>query len=197
MFRNRNQNGGPATTSNNDTLAGHRHRVARIVLSSLLLASALILLGLTARRIHFTRTFLGGSEGIVIELLITSIITILISILLILSLVRTSNIGFMRKFIELGFLLLIWLMSLVGAAIASHHWSENNECGGFFVFNECRLVQAIQAFSWIVLVLTSILVILRLVNWRRDNENPSPGYYNGQGKHATGAIPASNTGAVV
>ncbi|KDR67457.1 hypothetical protein GALMADRAFT_216521 [Galerina marginata CBS 339.88] len=176
-----NYNGGLTTTSNRDATIVHRHRLARLVLSSLLLGSAIILLGLTAARIHWTRTFLGGSESIVVELLVTSILTIIASTLL-----------FMRKTIELGYLGLIWLMSIVGASIASNDF--DTELCGRFAFNQCGVLQAIQAFSWIVFGLITVLIVLRLINWRRDSDTTGTGGYHG--KH-TGGLPATGPGATV
>ncbi|KDR79633.1 hypothetical protein GALMADRAFT_208929 [Galerina marginata CBS 339.88] len=172
---------------NRGTANVHRHRLARTVLYSLLLASSAVLLGLTARRIHYTRTLVGGFERIIVELLITSIVAIIGSALLIRALL-SKVIGFMGKTGELATLLVIWIMSAVGAAIVTHDWMHLQLCTG--IFKECRIQQAIKAFSWIVFGLTTILLVLRLINWRRDNTVSN---HNGRGKRATAAGPPMAT----
>ncbi|KDR73872.1 hypothetical protein GALMADRAFT_280469 [Galerina marginata CBS 339.88] len=178
---------------NRSHVNGHRHRIARLLLSALLFACSAVLLGLTARRIHFTRNALGQSEGIVDELLATSIVALIASLLLIRALTSTA-VGFTRKMIEFGTLFLVWLMSLIGAVILTRNWHPLGPCGS--ATNECTLQKATIAFAWIVFALSSVLLGLRLLNWHWDQYD---GNFKGRGNvaepgtAATGTAPMTTT----
>jgi len=184
--------------NNHDHQVGHGHRVARLALSALLFASSAVLLGLTADRIHFTRTVVGRSEGIVDELLITSIISLISSLLLIHALTSTA-IGFTRRMTELIILLVIWTMSLIGAVILTRNWHPLGPCGT--VLSQCTIQKATIAFAWVVFGLTSLLTGLRLLNWHRDRYDGDLGGKQTIGRrgagNATAPMTATGTGATV
>jgi len=134
----------------------------RLVLYGILLFFSIILLGLTAGRISNTeRRAFSFYEPTVVELLVASILMILSCFIFGWAILshregRRSSVFYFECFM----LTVLWFMLLVGAAVASSRFPSVNHCSGF---SQCRLVQAILAFSWISWIIVFILLIMAIV----------------------------------
>ncbi|KAJ3975143.1 hypothetical protein EV361DRAFT_550182 [Lentinula raphanica] len=128
---------------------------------------SVVLLGLTAARIHYTTHIPLGDplnsgqdfyDPIVAELLATSILAILWSWFIIHCIHRRYENRFITTFRgELIGLFILWVMYLVGAAIATTFWGNLARCQ---VFQPCRILTALVAFAWInFIIMTFILFI--------------------------------------
>ncbi|KAJ7641930.1 hypothetical protein FB45DRAFT_1054311 [Roridomyces roridus] len=134
----------------------------RRLLYSLIWVIAVIELGLTASRIHYTRSNFNTHDPIVAELLITSFLTLLWVPLTFFFHRRvpgadTSRDRFGGLHHESLGTLLLWLMWLVGAAIATHHWPNRSAVGSGI---HADILLAIVAFSWVVFALLTIVGML-------------------------------------
>ncbi|KAI0295167.1 hypothetical protein B0F90DRAFT_1670204 [Multifurca ochricompacta] len=145
--------------------------VVRIVLYSILWAFSVVLLGLTAARIHYTESLspddpLNGGrhfyDPIVAELLATSILVMLWSMFaihtihtrrdrLILHTFATENIA----------LFILFVMWLVGTAIATSMWGNLGWCHHY---SPCRLLTALVAVAWTGWVFLFFLLSASLVH---------------------------------
>jgi len=129
---------------------------ARLFLYICLWVFSAVILGLTAARLHYTthippfdplnagRNFY---DPIVAELLATSIITLLWVSWVIHVLVRRFELGLVSSFAhELLGLFVLFVLWLVGAAIATSYWGNLSWC---WIYEPCRLLTAMVAFAWI------------------------------------------------
>ncbi|KAG6888880.1 hypothetical protein C0995_005135 [Termitomyces sp. Mi166 len=142
----------------------------RAGLYSALLIFSVILLGLTAARVHHTKslgqpdTISRGRTGYydpsTVELLSTSILAILFSLPLMGCLCSRSGFGLPHFLTELLGILSLFILYLVGSAIFTHKYRNVGYCRGYF--SQCRLVSAIMAFSWISWVITFFLLFAAL-----------------------------------
>ncbi|KAF5378574.1 hypothetical protein D9615_007125 [Tricholomella constricta] len=139
----------------------------RIALYALLAVFSIILIGLTASRIHHTKSLsspdplhagFGYYDPIVVELLVTSIFSFLWALPLMFCIGARTEAGFIGSYLfEMVGLFILWVMYLVGAAIFSHKFHGVSFCRGFF--NQCRVVTAILAWSWINWAIVFFLLI--------------------------------------
>ncbi|KIK67200.1 hypothetical protein GYMLUDRAFT_37266 [Collybiopsis luxurians FD-317 M1] len=139
----------------------------RISLYSALAIFSIVQLGLTAARLHYT-THLplgdplnGGSnfyDPIVAELLATSILSIFWSWFIIHCIHKRHENRFITTFRgELIGLFVLWLMQLVGAAIATTFWGKLSFCQ---IYQACRLLTALVAFGWMnFIILTFVFLV--------------------------------------
>jgi len=143
------------------------HTLARLTIYSIIWVFSVILLGLTAYRVHVTesRRFRAGYEPIIVELLVTSILTMLWTPFALFMLFHDrfeDTFRSPRIHHEYVGLSILWLMWLVGAVtttnqiIPGHNW-----CGPG---KQCDILTAILAFAWINWSLMTILGILSLMN---------------------------------
>ncbi|TEB18049.1 hypothetical protein FA13DRAFT_1758862 [Coprinellus micaceus] len=145
--------------------------IARIFLHSLLWACAVVLLGLTAYRIHYTKSLDNGDiltssshfyDGVIVEMMVTSCLAILGSMVCI-GLIAGTRKGSRSSMLAEGWTWILWVMFLVGAAIITHKWLHLKWCRGSY--KVCRILETIKAFSWICFGLTSFLVLLGLIDF--------------------------------
>ncbi|KAF8587531.1 hypothetical protein K439DRAFT_1407471 [Ramaria rubella] len=129
------------------------------------------LVGLTAARLRYTlhlppndplnngRPFY---DRIVAELFATSVFTFFWSVHMVHTISRSVERGgfFVRIIFEFLFLDCIWVLYLVGAAIASSFWGDLSFC---WQFEACRLLTALVAFAWIGWITISVLLLTTFV----------------------------------
>ncbi|KAK7045196.1 hypothetical protein R3P38DRAFT_2882989 [Favolaschia claudopus] len=138
-------------------------------------------LGLTATRIHFTRKNFSTHESIVAELLVTSILTILwVPLTLIFhrsapgldtrnTAPGTANTPHSRFPGRFGGLhhessgnIVLWIMWLVGAAIAAHTWPTHAAAG---FTHQGRILLAIVGVAFTVFGLLTLAKVLALMEY--------------------------------
>ncbi|KAF9069998.1 hypothetical protein BDP27DRAFT_1293065 [Rhodocollybia butyracea] len=139
----------------------------RISLYSALAIFSIVLLGLAGARIHYT-THLSpddplnhGSDfydPIVAELIATSSLAILWSWFIIHCIHKRHENRFISTFLgEFIGLFVLWLMYLVGAAIATTFWGNLAFCQ---VFIQCRTLTALVAFAWMNFIIMTFIFIV-------------------------------------
>ncbi|KAF8890930.1 hypothetical protein BD779DRAFT_1515271 [Infundibulicybe gibba] len=142
----------------------------RIALYCVLTLFSVVLLGLSAARIHYTTHLPRGDplnggknfyDPIVVELLVTSILTIPWSIFIIISIhkrVESRLVSLFRG--EIIGLAVLWLFWLVGAAIATSIWGDLSFC---HKYQACRILTALVAFSWMGWIILSIILAVSML----------------------------------
>ncbi|KAF8234360.1 hypothetical protein L208DRAFT_1262055 [Tricholoma matsutake] len=131
---------------------------------------SLVIFGLSAARLHYT-THLpigdplnGGSnfyDPIIVELLFTTILTLLWSIFIIHSIHKRAENRLVSTFRgELIGLSILWVFWLVGLAIASSMWGHLSYC---FRYHACRLLAALVAFAWLAWLDITIILLVNLL----------------------------------
>jgi len=123
-------------------------------------------LGLAAARINYTLHLpsndpLNGGvkfyDPIVAEIIAAASLTILLVPLLLVRILRRHDRGFMSTFGgELVGLLILFILWIVGAAIATKKWGNLGFCHVYFA---CRLLTALVAFTWISWIMTLFLTL--------------------------------------
>ncbi|KAH6888229.1 hypothetical protein BKA70DRAFT_1390213 [Coprinopsis sp. MPI-PUGE-AT-0042] len=146
-------------------------RYARAFFHALLWACSVVLLGLTAYRIHYTKrrnvgdilTFRTGYyDPIIAELLSTSIIATIGSAWFFVVLMKRLRAGGLGSFLsEALYLFIIMVMFLVGAAYTTHRWLRLRPCRSFHV---CRILETIKVFSFICFGLTVLMLLWTLID---------------------------------
>ncbi|KAK0450331.1 uncharacterized protein EV420DRAFT_749284 [Desarmillaria tabescens] len=162
----------------------YNYTLRRVALYALLWPIAVILLGLTAYRIHFTKSQGVGYQPIIVELLVSSIFTVLWVPMLMIFAERASssrdNANTARRHpkhlpFELLGLAILWLFWLVGAVytinriLPGHNWCA-------FSGKQCNIMTAILAFAWIgwsLLTLLGILALMHSAHGFASEENTS------------------------
>jgi len=176
----------------------------RVYLSRTWLYVALILfsgtlVGLTGFRLKYTLHLPPSDplnhgkrfyDRIVAELFATSVFTLFWSLHMIHTITRGVESGgfLVRTAFELFFLFVLWVLYLVGAAIATTLWGDLSFC---WQYEACRLLTALVAFAWIGWITISVLYINTFIFafTRKAWTKPSHGYwiereklvYGGQG----------------
>jgi len=155
---------------------------ARPFLYAFLWIVSVVLLGLTAYRIHSTKR-VGFYDPIIAELLVVSILTILWTPFAIFTLVRgsygahhagttnaaaagtttttttnTRRPGYLPETIGLA---ILWVMWLVGAVVTTNTWPAKKFCGPG---KQCSILAAILAFAWIGWGLLTLLGVSLLAH---------------------------------
>ncbi|PFH49296.1 hypothetical protein AMATHDRAFT_147990, partial [Amanita thiersii Skay4041] len=129
-----------------------------------------ILFCLCCVRLHYTTTLdsrdpLNGGvsfyDPIIVELLVTTILTILWSLYIIYCIYKRVETKYVSKYYEeLIGLALLWLFWIIGAADASAIWGTLSFCQKY---EPCRVLSALMAFAWLGwLTLTGIVVLVML-----------------------------------
>jgi len=123
-------------------------------------------LGMAAARIHYTLHLpdndpLNGGvdfyDPIIAEIIAAASLTLLFAPLLIVRIHRRHDIGFMSTFGgELIGLMVLFILWIVGAAIATQKWGKLGWC---HVYGACRLLTAIVAFTWMSWIMTFFLTL--------------------------------------
>ncbi|KAF8906660.1 hypothetical protein CPB85DRAFT_1312995 [Mucidula mucida] len=156
-------------------IMAHTFSPGRLATYILLWIVSVILLALTAYRIHFTQTITGRShfyESIVVELLVSSILCILwvpIIAFLIASEPDQHRDGTKKGRlsrilrIEAIVLFILWVMWLVGAAYTTVRWILLIDIA-FFGGRQCNTLTSLMAFAWIGFSLLTILFVLTLMH---------------------------------
>ncbi|KAG7439798.1 uncharacterized protein BT62DRAFT_688195 [Guyanagaster necrorhizus] len=146
------------------------YTLSRAVFYALLWSVAVILLALTAYRIHFTKSYGVGYEPIIVELLVSSILTVLwvplVVLMIFVELAASSrdNARHPRYLpFELLGLAILWVMWLVGAVYTTNRiLPGRNWCiiGG----RQCNILSTLLAFAWIGWSLLMLLGIMALMH---------------------------------
>ncbi|KAF9076902.1 hypothetical protein BDP27DRAFT_1518502 [Rhodocollybia butyracea] len=150
----------------------HHAPALRIGLYFALSIFSIILLGLTGARLHQTLNFAPGvsfhgmSERhftpppFLTQLLVTSILAIIWSWFIIHTIHSIRVTGPVTTFRHEGFgYFVIWLMFLVGTAIATvpqNKWANLSSCFGTFT---CDILTAIVAFAWLCFITMTLIGI--------------------------------------
>ncbi|TDL19858.1 hypothetical protein BD410DRAFT_841811 [Rickenella mellea] len=169
----------------------------RTPLYGFLWVTSLVLLGLTAYRIHFTRSSLHYYDKIIAALLATAIFTML-WVPVAMSMVIRTNRNRSRLRHEMGPLFVLWVMWLVESAIATNKWPARRFICGAFTNKQCNILTAIIALSWIAFSLTSLIMVLALMHGAANDTTgaPAAGGYgrHGENKAALGTTAAAGAG---
>ncbi|KAJ3814913.1 hypothetical protein F5876DRAFT_31858, partial [Lentinula aff. lateritia] len=146
---------------------------------------SIVLLGLTAARIHQTLNFAPGVsfygavsiiDPIVVELLVTSVLAMIWSWFIIHTIhtIRVSGPLTTFRHESIGFFI-IWLMFLVGTAIATvrkhppssqNYWANLSVCFGVFT---CDILTAIVAFAWLCFITMTLIGFSTMLFLARNN----------------------------
>lgn len=142
----------------------------RIVLYVILWLFSAVLLGLTAARIHYTTHIPLGDplndgndfyDPIIAELLATSALTVLWVPWVVHVITRTYDYGLVSTFLgETVGLFILFVMWLVGAAIATSIWGDLSWCHQYL---PCRVLTTIVAFSWMGFIVIFVLLLVNLM----------------------------------
>jgi len=142
----------------------------RTFLYVLLWLFAAVLLGLSAQRLHYTTHLPTGdplNEGrsfydpIVAELVATTVLTILWVPFVVHIISRNAEYGYVGTFGgEILAELILFVMWLVGAAIATSFWGDLAWCRHF---QQCRILTALVAFAWMGFIILFTLLIISLL----------------------------------
>ncbi|KAL1695449.1 hypothetical protein GGG16DRAFT_99763 [Schizophyllum commune] len=162
------------------------HSPLRKGLYALLTLLSITLAGLTITRIVNTESVpppgRGSYDKVTAELLASSLLTIPWAIHAIHSLRRRIDTGFGRSFAhELGALLVLWLLWLIGAAVATSHWTDQYSC--WYQFS-CRLLTAITAIAWSGFAIITFLVIASAILGSKKGGFGKPMHAQYDGRHA-------------
>ncbi|THH03164.1 hypothetical protein EW145_g6479 [Phellinidium pouzarii] len=149
--------------------------VHRSALYALLWASAVVELGLTGWRIHHTKSVAGFYDPIVAALLVSAVLTLIwIPITSFLHLRKARGLhsdtgaGYAPLHAESGGNIVLWIMWLVDAAIATHKWPTRALVGPSSP-KDAHLLLSLVAFAWIsfgVLSLACVFVLMHFAALR-------------------------------
>jgi len=147
------------------------YALARMPLYALLWVVSVILLGLTGFRVEHTRHIGKFYEPIIVELLVTSALTILWVPFAAWSLnnlraASASGTGLTRTHPEPHGNFILWVMWLVGAAIATNDWPTAAVRG---VGKQSRILAAILAFGWTGFALLTLIFVVTLMHHAAAN----------------------------
>ncbi|KAJ3569111.1 hypothetical protein NP233_g5264 [Leucocoprinus birnbaumii] len=148
----------------------------RIILYLFFFCFSVILMGLTAYRIHSTKSKSAPdvltdrthfSTPIIAELLTTAILGTLFSLFMLYCLLAKVGRGPLGVYaFEHLWLALLFIFSLVGAGVVTHEFSNLRWCRYTLA---CRILEAIKAFSWIFWGWTIFLILASLGNMLRNH----------------------------
>ncbi|KAJ7799678.1 hypothetical protein B0H14DRAFT_3885965 [Mycena olivaceomarginata] len=149
--------------------------------TALIWAIAAAELGLTATRIHFTRSQISGTTAIVAELLVTSILTLFWVPLTLLFHRRAPGIDNVHNNVDgnlrgnrhrYGGLhhessgnLVLWIMWLVGAAIAAHRWPTRRAVGFGRQADILITLVALALVEFGLMTLVKVLALMEYSAW--------------------------------
>jgi len=127
---------------------------------------SLVLFGLTAARLRYTTHLPPGDplnngsdffDPIVVELLFSSLLGMIWSVYAIVAIHHMREDRWIYTFFsEIVILSILFVLYLVGAAIATHLWGDLSFCQQF---RACRILTALVAFSWMswIIILCSLV----------------------------------------
>jgi len=163
----------------------------RVALYIVLWLFSVVLLGLTAARIHYTEhlpAFDPLNNGhnffdpIVAELLVCALLAMMWAPLVVHMIHGRNEYRFLsRVWHELVGLTILWIMWLVGAAVATSIWPNlPSFCSHF---KACRLLDAMLAFAWMGwIVITGLMVsTLLYATANRSWQEPAHGHWTRDG----------------
>ncbi|KAI0270451.1 hypothetical protein BC834DRAFT_1039217 [Gloeopeniophorella convolvens] len=143
----------------------------RVFLYCALWIFSVVLLGLTAARIHYTENLSPNDplndgrhfyDPVVAELLATSILAMLWSMFAIHAIHTRRDYRLIHTFAaEVVGLFILFIMWLVGTAIATSFWGNLGWC---HQFAPCRLLTALVAIAWVGWVLLFFLLSASLIH---------------------------------
>ncbi|KAF8730002.1 hypothetical protein AX14_005839 [Amanita brunnescens Koide BX004] len=130
----------------------------RIPLYAILVLFSFVLFCLCCARLNFTTVDLKFYDPIIVELLVTALITIPWASYIIYCIHKRVETKYVSKFREeIISLAILWIFWIVGAADASGIWGTLSGC---LQNRECQVLSALLAFSWLGwATLTAILVL--------------------------------------
>ncbi|KAJ3798134.1 hypothetical protein GGU11DRAFT_704429 [Lentinula aff. detonsa] len=151
-------------------MVSHHAPATRLGLYFALSLFSIVLLGVTAARIHQTLNFAPGVsffDPIVVELLVTSALAIIWSWFIIHTIHTIRVNGPVTTFWHeaIGFLI-IWIMFLVGTAIATNFWANLGVCFGVFT---CDILTVIVAFAWLCFITMTLIGFSTMLFLARNN----------------------------
>ncbi|EJD06316.1 uncharacterized protein FOMMEDRAFT_165160 [Fomitiporia mediterranea MF3/22] len=172
----------------------HSYVPHRRALYALLWMISVAELGFTAYRIHYTRKNFGTHESIIVELLVVSILTIIWAPLTLIfhrsapnstgstSTSRSGGLGFLHGETTGNFI--IWVLWLVGAAIATHNWPTRAIAGPG---KQGRILITIVALAWVAFSLLTLAKIGAMMEYSARNAiGGGAGFSNGYGREKAG-----------
>jgi len=125
-----------------------------------------VTLGMAAARLHYTLHLPAHDplnhgvdfyDPIIAEIIATAGLTLLFTPLLIVRIHKRHDHGFLSTFGgELVGLIILFVLWIVGAAIATQQWGRLNWC---HMYSACRLLTAIVAFTWMSWIMTLFLTV--------------------------------------
>ncbi|KAF8815256.1 hypothetical protein BYT27DRAFT_7129161, partial [Phlegmacium glaucopus] len=134
------------------------------LLYPLLFVFSTVLLGLTAYRVHYTKSLSGGDilttrshyyDPRIVALLVGSILAVVFSMIMLVVMLAWRNGG--TSFAETGSVLILWIYFLITAALVTDQFSNLKWCRGGF--KECSVLETIKAFSWMCWAILSFLLL--------------------------------------
>jgi len=156
--------------------------VFRVIFYALAWVHAVVLLGLTGYRIHWTRSNLSDYDPVIAELLVTSILVILFTPIAMFAALAARRSRAIALSGELLTNAIIWVMLLVGGAIATSKWPTRQICEAFppVVPNvnvglrtndkQCNTLITINAFTWLTFTVTTLAGVFGLMQWAAERE---------------------------
>ncbi|KAF9556218.1 hypothetical protein CPC08DRAFT_711397 [Agrocybe pediades] len=161
--------------------------ILRLLNWILIFMCSAVLLGLTAWRIHYTRSLGHFFEKVIAELLATSILGVLFSLWFMSAIMARVGRGPLGRYSsELASLFILFVMFLVGAAITTHDFRNLGVCTG--IFKVCRILQAIKAFSHILWILSLLGMLYTFLNMRQRRHRVN-GPVHGRDTYDNGTYP--------
>ncbi|TFK26989.1 hypothetical protein FA15DRAFT_614903 [Coprinopsis marcescibilis] len=171
----------------------------RAGLHGLLWCCAVVLLGLTAYRVRYTKHRREPDvltdrtryyDPIIVELLVTSALAIIGSLFFLITLAGRKRAGGLSSFAgEQVYLFIIMVMFLVGAAITTHKWLHLKWCRSHY--RVCSVLETVKAFSFICFGLACLLILFGIIDLILTRS--SPGDSAAGTKKKTAMYPATNT----
>ncbi|PBK83953.1 hypothetical protein ARMGADRAFT_622942 [Armillaria gallica] len=139
----------------------------RLALYTLLWAVAVVLLGLTSYRIHITKNQFQRYDRIVVELLVSAILTILwVPAVMIFAARSSARRHGSQVCFELLIIAILWVMWLVGAVDTTNRLIPGrNWCSNALGSKQCNILTTILAFAWIGWSLLTILFFMSIIDY--------------------------------
>ncbi|KAL5520173.1 hypothetical protein ACEPAG_9386 [Sanghuangporus baumii] len=143
-------------------MSGAAYALHRSILYTFLWAASVVELGLTGWRVHHTESTFDDYDPIIVELLVTAALTILWIPVAIVAPVRKSKdllpgSGYRIFGIETCGNFILWVMWLVGGAIATNKWPTRAIAGPG---RDGHILITIVAFSWLCFSTLTIVKFL-------------------------------------
>jgi len=168
----------------------------RLGLYAALAVFSIIIIGLTSARIHYTKSRSSSDPikagtfhyyyPIVVEILVTYIFALLWSFWAMFAIGSRADRGYLSSYVvEYFWLFIIWVLGLVGAAIASHYWHGNLAACRHFN-NQCRVLIAIVAWSWINWATVTFIALATIFSQHSGNHGIKAPLHGREGEEYPG-----------